>query len=235
MAAVANHCIFFGSAFFFISSLFNLTWSQTLNPVHIGKISEDGALLLSGQQSVFVSGNYAYVIGFKSHALEIVDISDPSSPVHKGSLTNGSGGALLNSPLSVYVLGNYAYVTSAGFATSGLEIIDVTNPSSPVHKGSIINGVGGAQLSFPYSVYVSGNYAYVTSSNSNALEIVDITDPFRLTYRPQYLSGIWGGLYQQHSHGLPGTMRSRRADYGLRRGQVDITDPSSPQPTAGYC
>ena len=97
--------------------------------------------------SVYVSGNYAYVASFDSNALEIVDVSNPANPVHKGSISNGAGGALLNGPVSVYVSGNYAYVAS--MASNALEIVDVSNPANPVHKGSISNGAGGALLNNP--------------------------------------------------------------------------------------
>jgi hypothetical protein len=53
--------------------------------------------------------------------------------------------------------------------------VDVSNPSAPVHKGSIANGTGGALLNAARSVFVSGNYAYITANNSNALEIVDVS------------------------------------------------------------
>jgi len=32
---------------------------------------------------------------------------------------------------------------------------------NPLHKGSIVNGTGGASLNYPQGVYVSGNYAYL--------------------------------------------------------------------------
>ena len=54
------------------------------------------------------------------------------------------------------------------------EIVDVTDPEYPVHKGSIQDGSGGAFLNNPFCVFVSGKYAYVASENSNALEILDI-------------------------------------------------------------
>ncbi len=150
------------------------THAQQLNPTHAGGISGGGALLTS-PQSVYVSGNYAYVVSSNSSSLEILDISNPAAPVHKGSITDGTGGALLNYPSSLYVSGNYAYVASAN--SNALEIVDVSNPVAPVHKGSITSGAGGALLNVTISVYVSGNYAYVASYGSNALEIIDISNP----------------------------------------------------------
>ena len=111
---------------------------------------------------------------YQSNALEIVDISNPAVPVHKGKIVHGVGGALLQGPHGVDVSGNYAYVVSA--ISNALEIVDISNPATPIHKGSITNGAGGAQLYIPNGVAVSGNYAYVVS-NSNALEIIDVSNP----------------------------------------------------------
>ena len=103
--------------------------------------------------------------------LEIVDVTNPAAPVHKGTILDG-GDTKLNNPFNVYVSGNYAYVASA--SSHALEIVDVTDPISPKHKAYIKDGTDGALLYDDRGVYVSGNYAYVTSYMSNALEIVDV-------------------------------------------------------------
>src|SRR5208283_517420 len=149
----------------------------TACPVHAGSIVDGGstAPFLNGPEAVFISGTMAYVTSKWSDALEIVEVTDPAHPVHKGSLLHGTGGALLKAPIGVVVSGIYAYVASSG--NNALEIVDVSNPAHPVHAGSITNGTSGALLYSPKSVSVSGRYAYVASSGSNALEIVDISDP----------------------------------------------------------
>ena len=50
--------------------------------------------LLDSPAGVYVSGNRAYVTSQNSNALEIVDVSIPTAPTHRVSLTNGTGGAL---------------------------------------------------------------------------------------------------------------------------------------------
>ena len=107
----------------------------SINPIHKGSITNGtGGSLLDLPESVFVSGNYAYVVGTYGSALEIVDVSNPANPVHEGSITDGTGGAQLSSPNDVFVSGNYAYIVKS----DGLEIIDVSNPANPVHKGRLI-------------------------------------------------------------------------------------------------
>jgi PGF-pre-PGF domain-containing protein len=132
--------------------------SAQINPRHKGSIVDGaGGANLDHPESVFVSGDYAYIAGLSS-GLEVVDISDPANPIH---VTNfGPGGE------SVFVSGNYAYVISFG----DLWIMDVTNPAAPSLAGMC--DVGSAK-----SVFVSGNYAYVASwRDYDGLRIVDVTN-----------------------------------------------------------
>ena len=155
--------------------------SLPATPVHKGDfVSTLGQVVkLVSPSDVYVSGNYAYVTS--ANAFEIVDVSNPASPMHKGSLVDGGGSApfLSGYNYAVFVSGNYAYVTNDGPTnTNGtLEIIDISNPAAPVHKGSLLNGVGGASLVNPWGLYVSGNYAYVADFSGPALEIVDVSNP----------------------------------------------------------
>lgn len=164
----------------YITVLFNNSVSLKLDvlttkisPHHEGGISNgDDGTELNNPHSVYVKGNYAYIAVFESCALEIIDISDPSNPRHKGNLIDTEN---LIGADSVFVSGNYAYVT--GSACKNFEIIDISDPENPARVGNISDGQGGAFLNMPYSVFVSGDYAYITSGFSNALEIVDIHDP----------------------------------------------------------
>jgi hypothetical protein len=134
--------------------------------------------LLKRPISVWVSGNYAYILSWVTFSLEIVDVSDPAKPVHKSKIEAWDHGTLLDNAKSVAVSGDYAYVTSTG--NNALEIIDISDPARPVHKTSINDYTEpeytgtGANMNQPYGLSVSGDYAYVTSTGRNALEIVDI-------------------------------------------------------------
>ena len=76
----------------------------------------------------------------------IVDISNPSSPILKGSYN------ITGYYNSVSVSGNYAYVT---LDKNGLVIVDISNSSSPILKGRY-DTAGQAR-----AISVSGNYAYI--------------------------------------------------------------------------
>jgi hypothetical protein len=117
----------------------------------------------SQPQSVYVSGNYAYVADTGGNNLQIFNISNPSSPVSISSVPTGSA------PISVYVEGRYAYV--ANWTSGTLQIIDVSNPTSPVVIGSVNTGTN------PISVYVQGNYAYLVNNGTPSLQIFDVSNP----------------------------------------------------------
>ena len=206
-----------------------ISFAQVINPAQVGVIQNGSGTIpaLGDPKSVYVSGNFAYVASAGSNALEIVDITLPGAPIHKGSLTNGTGGALLDGPNSVYVSGNYAYVTSE--RSNALEIVDVTNRGAPVHKGSLTNGTGGALLNGPLSVYVSVNYAYVASSGSNALEIVDVSNPAVPVHKGSLTHGTGGALLV----GPNSVFASGNYAYLTSAGSnaleiVDVTNPGAP-------
>lgn len=72
--------------------------------------------------------------------------------------------------IKVQVLGNYAYIVRDG--GTDFVVIDISNPASPTVAGSL--SLAGT-LS---NLFVSGNYAYVTSNdNSEELIIVNISTP----------------------------------------------------------
>jgi len=202
-----------------------------INPVQKGSIVDGGggAPYLNAPQSVYVSGNYAYVVSYYGK-LEIVDVSNPASPVHKGSIVDGGGNApYLGGAMSVYVSGNYAYVVSGG--SNALEIVDVSNPASPVHKGSIVDGGGSAPfLKDPRSVYVSGNYAYVASYGGNALEIVDVSNPASPMHKGSIVDG--GGsapfLNWPVSVYVSGNYAYVASYGGNALEIVDVSNPASP-------
>ena len=81
---------------------------------------------LSYANVVTVVGNYAYAVG---DTLDIIDISNPSKPVVKGTYKISNGRA-------VQVIGNYAYVADGG---SGLKIIDISNPTTPPSRAIMIH------------------------------------------------------------------------------------------------
>ena len=81
-----------------------------------------------------MSGSYAYVTAWDSKSLVVIDISNPASPVIRGSVVSSS---LMLHARCVAVSGSYAYVTAHW--SDSLVVVDVSNPLSPIIRGSVIS------------------------------------------------------------------------------------------------
>ena len=91
-------------------------------------------LLCTQALGVAVSGSFAYVTGYGSHSLVVIDVSNPASPVIRGSVVLSS---LMLHARGVAVSGSYAYVT--GCYSDSLVVVVVSNPLSPVIRGSVVS------------------------------------------------------------------------------------------------
>ena len=134
----------------------------------------------------------------------ITDVSTPASPVVVKNLTDGSNGyTKLRHPTSIATAtigsSTYAVVTSASSSESarlasqavgssslthddGVQIIDITNPSSPSAVSSIDDDADGfTELHGPASITTiaigSSTYALVASNDDSGVQIIDITEP----------------------------------------------------------
>lgn len=100
--------------------------------------------------------------------LQIVDVSDPMSPVFLGSEWTGSD--IGGNASDVDVVGNLAYVTDWW---GGFHVFDVSNPMDPVLVGKT-DAVSG-----PRGVEVHGQYAYV-ADGPEGLKVIDVS----MAYNP---------------------------------------------------
>lgn len=206
-----------------------LSFTQNaVNPVHKGSLADSGtAPALSDARSVYVQGKYAYIASYGDNALEIIDISNPASPAHVGSLVDDTT-TKLSGAISVYVQGKYAYVAS--YTDDSVEIIDISNPAAPSHVG-VISDTATTALDGAYSIYVSGKYAYVASEVDDGVEILDISNPAS----PSHVGAIFestatattalDGARSIYVQGKYAYVASS-VDDGLEI--LDISDPSSP-------
>ncbi|MCP4345480.1 MAG: hypothetical protein GY795_08130, partial [Desulfobacterales bacterium] len=154
-----------------------------------------------GAQGVAVVGNTAYVAD--GSGLQIIDVSNPESPVIIGT-ANTPGGAQ-----GVAVVGNTAYVADG---SEGLQVIDVSNPESPV----IIGTVDTPDKAL--GVAVVENTVYV-ADGSEGLQVIDVSNPkspmiiggvdtrgeasdIELIGDTAYVAGRYGGLSIIHSDAI---------------------------------
>jgi len=119
---------------------------------------------------VDVSSNYAYV-AVNDKGLDILDISNPVSPVFVGNYTppvpplyDPDGYAY-----KVIVNGNYAYVCD-GIAGVGLRILDITQKNNPIQLSQF-------NLLPAYASNISADNRYVYLTFTDGIRIVDAINP----------------------------------------------------------
>lgn len=174
--------------------------------------------IMAQSYSVFVSGNYAYMVSLVGDSLTIIDVSNQATPKIIGVLTDASN---LNGARNVYVAGKYAYVANQD--DNSLAIVDVSNPSAPVLTGKVKDN---SLLNRAYFVNVAGQYAYVIANADNSMRVIDISS----STNPQIIGGIkdntnLAGAYGMNVNGryayvVAGTDNSLRV--------IDLINPASP-------
>ena len=215
---------------------------QTVSaPKVVGSITDDENTVLNGAWGIFVSGKYAYVTASSTYfdednpdvenGVEILDISDPTNPVHVGSIMDDETTAL-KQPCGICVSGKYAYVAAR---REGVEILDVSDPANPAHVGAIFDDATTA-LSGAFGIQVSGKYAYVTSVWDKGLEIIDISDPSNPTHvgaiteaddeHGEYALVGAAGIHVSGKYAYVASSSLGRDDVGLEI--LDISDPYNP-------
>ena len=134
---------------------------------------------LNNPNSVYVSGDYAYVASVADNALTVFYIKDVvnGNITHKAAITGWLAPNYLGGADSVYVSGsgNYAYVVSD--AANALSVFDISGiAAGTITLDGVIRGMGLPNYLFePRSVYEVGGYAYVVSDD-NALTVFHVPD-----------------------------------------------------------
>ncbi len=121
-----------------------------------------------GLDSIYISGNRAYVTGGLGTDFGIVDITNPLSP------TIIYSGSLFSIPSDIEVSGDYAYVATQ----SGLSIVDI--------KSAIPSIVGTYSTNRARSVKVRGSIVYLTTGDDPVFYSIDVSDPTS----PQLLDSV---------------------------------------------
>ena len=206
-------------------------------------------------RSVAVSGRYAYVA---DGGLQVIDISNPASPVLVGTAAMQHGGAH-----AVAVAGTHAYVTGVvgdavalharllrSISSGWLGIVDVSDPASPREVGSLeFAGYCYAGESpycwcesyFAGGVAVSEGYAFLTLYDSFRIDALP-RDRRRERSGGATVGRVGVPTLRVRGYGLasllptspsPGPMRSwPRMESELYI--VDVSDPASPSLEATY-
>ena len=182
---------------------------------------------------------YAVATSWLSDGVEIINITDPANPSSASSIADGST-YMLNNPVGVAVaeIGSktYALVTAAG--DTRVQIIDISDPSSPSAASNLELNKDETDFRFPMDIATaqigSKTYAVVAERSGNGVRIIDITDPSD----PSKLSLIENGytypnLIKPEQVAIANVGSDIYAVVTTETGTVqiiNITDPADPSP-----
>ena len=153
------------------------------------------------------SRHYALVASFFDDGVQIIDITDPSSPSAVAGITDCDTnctatdytvlkGAISVTTTTIQVNGvdrHYALVSSS--TDDGVQIINITDPSRPSAIASVADSTGANPtdytvlenaVSVTTTTIGTRHYALVASQDNDGVQIINITDPSR----PSAVAGI---------------------------------------------
>ena len=174
-------------------------------------------------ETVAISGKtYALAGGTILHGVQIIDISTPSSPANTAAIFDENGGfTAMRSPqyVDTVAISGKTYALVAGSGDNGVQIIDISTPSSPTVTAAIFDGQDGFTAlkgaAFITTTTSSGKtYALVAGKGDNAVQIIDITDPAK----PKVGAAIFDGAAPDAT---PPTLSS--AIYNVSSGVLTLT------------
>ena len=172
-------------------------YAVTLDVTSVGEIEDDSDKLLEAVlgTAIYTVGSSTYVVAASEdeHGIEIIDISDPTSPTSVGRLADG-GSRFLQESVDVAIWydpddNDKPYAVVAGSRDNGIEIIDISDPTNPTSVGSLADASGCAtdDIDKTCLAHVStvaatsiGSSTYVVAAGHGAddgIEIIDVDDP----------------------------------------------------------
>ncbi len=216
------------------------------------------------------SSTYAIVAAFKEHGVQIIDITNPASPVPVASFGDGDTVTVngVNKTfdklegafgIAMATIGSSTYALVSTYTDDGVQIVNITNPASPVPVASFGDGdtvtVNGINKTFDKldggegiaTVTIgTGTYALVTGYYSNGVQIIDITDPANPVPAASFgdggrVSGVSKTFNELRGANGITTVTIGTGTYALVTAFdddgvqiIDITDPANPVPAASF-
>jgi hypothetical protein len=221
-------------------TIFNL--QNPAAPTWAGFISDTstGNTHLFGAYGVAVSGNLAYVsaqgclIGTgqppcaspaPGNDVEVINVSNPSSPAEAATITNPVSGPhhnALQHADGITVSGNTAFVVAAYGQDLTSIALNPTSPTSDTVQGTLFDST---HLAFPNDVAVSGNYAYVADGGSSGLTVVNVSNPAAPAFATELTNTELKGAYRVAIHD---TTAYVAADAANAITVIDVSNPLTP-------
>ena len=165
------------------------------NPVAVSAVSDGQGNFteLSFASSIATttigSSTYALVAASTDDGVQIINITTPSNPIAAKSITDGQGGfTTLDNVrhITTATIGSSTYALVASFDDDGVQIIDITDPYTPIAASNVTDGSGGydeldGAISITIITIDSSTYALVASNSDHGVQIIDITNPYQPT------------------------------------------------------
>lgn len=127
---------------------------------------------------IYAEGNIAVMGSFNCRGAFIFDISNPDAPV----LANWYNPSPNQQFLEAIVVNNRGYFGSGTTGGTGVHIVDLTNPYSPVFLGSVTPSNGnGHSFIHEMNVFVQNGQTYLlensNSTTNKILKVINVTNP----------------------------------------------------------
>ena len=199
---------------------------------------------LSGAHGIAIvthnSSTYAIVASFSDSGVQIIDITNPSHPAPVYAIADDDDGyTKLGGAISITTvkIGASTFALVAAYVGSGVQIIDITDPSDPDPVSTFGYGQFAVSGSFDVTTVTieSSTFALVTLYNGDYVAIIDITNP----YYPNTVSKVRDGSIYSVLDGARSitTTTIGSSTYALVTALnddgiqiIDITDPHNPAP-----
>ena len=157
--------------------------TSVINPTIISDSDPGYGILKNATDvtAITIDGStYALITAYADNGVQIIDISDPSSLKPISSIIDGSEFTTLHNPtgIATVTMDNFHYALVASEGDDGVQIINITNPSSPIAVSAIIDDgvyqtLGGAKDVI--TTEINGlAYAIVTASEDNGIQIIEL-------------------------------------------------------------
>ena len=227
----------------------DVTDPTNLIPVASLRDGEGGFEALGGGNAMAITtisgSTYALVAGYLDHAVQVIDVTDPANPIPVASLHDGVGGfEALAGPFDIEIVtaSGTTYVLVASYLDNGVQVIDMSDPTSPIPVAAIQDGVDdfeglAAAIGLAIVSTQDNTYALVASFEDDAIQVIDVTNPTDPLPAGAIIDGENGFDLLKPSHIDTITISDRTyalvASYARSYVQIiDVTDPNAPSSVA---
>ena len=220
--------------------------SVVLSPVAFVADGVDGFEELGGPKGITTvtidSSTYALVSANDDNGVQIINITDPFNPSPVAAMTDGEGGfeGLAGARhITTATIGSSAYALVSTSVDHGVQIIDITNPSSPAPAAFISSAIGDPFDKTRDAVtFAIGSSTYaLVAGNTADIQIINITDPFNPNFvtAATYHAGIdiFDSVRGIDTAVIGSSTYALTAEHGGDAFRIiNITDPFHPSPVA---